>query len=182
MIKKLTLICLIITILLITWSLGNNTIKPISIVDVCTEVISYVDVIEESEIPIVSEDKEVCIGESYNISCSIIQSEIKEEPIITKKEVVENICKQNRLILVDETERLDYLIFIEGYKCVLLNDTTTLCESIYDYPDGVCQSGESCIKIIYDGKDYKQYERNSQDEWKDNDPSYIQKKMILNKV
>ncbi|HYD03463.1 MAG TPA: hypothetical protein VEC16_04140 [Alphaproteobacteria bacterium] len=74
----------------------------------------------------------------------------------------------------------NYEINVEGYKCSTAEDQDNkiiLCDSIYDgNGDGICTSGESCMKYVINGNSVQEYSRNSGEEFTwDDDSFYLDK-------
>src|SRR5258708_5355069 len=68
------------------------------------------------------------------------------------------------------------LINTTGYNCSVADDGKTYltCDSVYDgNGDGVCTSGETCVQFGIVGSFITRKERNSQDHWIENDPSFV---------
>lgn len=63
------------------------------------------------------------------------------------------------------------------YVCNVSDDvdsTTVVCDSKYDgNGDGICTSGESCMKFVVNGNNIDVYKRNSKDEYVKDDPTYF---------
>lgn len=66
----------------------------------------------------------------------------------------------------------------EGYVCSVntanKDSTLVICDSMYDgNGDGICMSGESCMKYIISSDSIQSYEKNSKDEYLPSDDSYF---------
>jgi hypothetical protein len=66
---------------------------------------------------------------------------------------------------------------IRDYACSTQNDTgtvTVVCDSKYDgNGDGICTSGESCMKFIVNGSNVEKYKKNSRNGFVSGDSSYF---------
>ncbi len=58
------------------------------------------------------------------------------------------------------------------------NELIIICDSKYDgNNDGICQSGESCIKFVVTQNDVKRYIKNSQEDFTEEDDSFFLEKL-----
>jgi hypothetical protein len=76
-------------------------------------------------------------------------------------------------VVVDEALQID----TENYACNTEDDgdkVIVICDSKYDgNGDGICQSGESCLKYVVDGKKYQRFEKNSREDYVEKDKSFF---------
>ncbi len=57
-------------------------------------------------------------------------------------------------------------------------EITVICDSNFDgNGDGICTSGESCMKFIFDGNSYQKSEKNSKDDFISDDKSFFLEKI-----
>jgi hypothetical protein len=80
-----------------------------------------------------------------------------------------------------------YNLNTEEYSCSVdtadKDSTTIICDSKYDgNGDGICTSGESCMKYVIDKNSIKSFEKNSKDEYAPTDDSYFLNKINVEEV
>ncbi|MGV8171396.1 MAG: hypothetical protein ACP5OA_01755 [Candidatus Woesearchaeota archaeon] len=121
-------------------------------------------------------DVDVCDDEPLNTSCHKVE---REDICYVGSVDVEKIRKNCH---TSGYKISKYVLDTEEYVCnVDVSDkesTIVLCDSKYDgNGDGICTSGESCMKYVIDQDSIEQYEKNSRDEFVQSDDSYF-----LNKI
>jgi hypothetical protein len=130
-----------------------------------------------------------CTGEENITICD----EISINQSITENQTCHSEVSQYEYSCVDKINTIDksrkdcktkaYVINKEvkldtkGYSCSVSeekSDKVLLCDSIYDgNGDGICTSGESCLKFIIKGKTFKKLEKNSRDDFIEDDRSFF---------
>jgi hypothetical protein len=115
----------------------------------------------------------ICDDEA-NTSCHTEKIEIRQEctketrtEVVTKRECMQIGYEIDDSLMIDTT----------SYKCMQETKESSqsiLCDSIYDgNGDGICTSGESCIKYVFEEGLYKKYEKNSEEDFLDQDNSFF---------
>ncbi len=135
-------------------------------VEDCHEVesISYEDVYDTCE--------EVVCDALLNESCE--QDVVVEYQCHIGRRTVRHISNQ---CTVNAYQVDNIQVNTAEYSCsfsVEDENTVMICDSIYDgNGDGVCQSGETCQKFFINGQNVQSLERNSDDEFREWDPSFF---------
>jgi hypothetical protein len=80
-----------------------------------------------------------------------------------------------------------YKLDTEEYACSVdtidKDSTVIICDSKYDgNGDGICTSGESCMKYVITKDSIQSYEKNSKDEYQPSDESYFLNKINVEEV
>jgi hypothetical protein len=97
----------------------------------------------------------------------------------------EKICAQKAFEITKETADVvtekGRINFKEWGECSYEqegNDITIICDSKYDgNDDGICQSGESCVKFVVTHDKVERFLKNSQDEFTKEDESFFLEKL-----
>ncbi len=170
---KLALAVLLTIILSIFAIASSNVTDSTNETDLSEFLDDYIDnSAEVSNLAIApSEETDNIVTETIPLEVSNIVESIPDEPMIEKESRFEKIDKNKAII--DKQVELEYA----GYQCTA-NEydevVIVICDSIYDgNGDGICQSGESCMKFEIDGKDVKKYEKNSKHEFMESDDSFF---------
>ncbi len=110
-------------------------------------------------------------SDKTNSSCHKENKEFNEKCMDGKKEVME--VKESCLLTGYKTPNGE--INTDGYSCTIEgNGMTIVCDSKYDgNGDGICTSGESCMKFDIGRYSTQKYEKNSQDTFTQNDKSFF---------
>jgi len=112
-----------------------------------------------------------CVDAPLNLSCSVRVVNYRNDTCVVG---LENVTLERCVVtgyLIDTVR-----VSTEGYSCRVTEDNVTLilCDSLYDgNGDGLCSSGESCVKFSVVGDVVERQERNSQDVWVDTDTTYF---------
>ena len=154
----------------------TQTDSVISGVDKVEDCIDEKNIIQEPIQGTCSAEQNVCDDAPKNLSC---RKEQKSYDCITgynNKEVTTKKCKTKGYIFDNKLK-----FHTEGYACSITkeqNNKVMICDSIYDgNGDGICTSGETCMKYIISNGSFESYEKNSRDEFVPTDESFF-----LNKI
>ena len=121
----------------------------------------------------------VCDDEPLNLSCHIDEKEVTKS-VFKEIKTVQKIKKQctTKGYTVKDIIKLN----TERYTCSAQEEDENIiiiCDSEYDgNGDGICTPGESCMKFAIDkNNDIKQYEKNSRNDFVEEDKSYFLEKV-----
>jgi len=120
-----------------------------------------------------------CADAPLNQTCTTETKTVLSQ-CITYKDVVtpRQICDTKSYVIKNK-----YKLNIEGYACqpTKINDVVTvICDSQYDgNGDGICTSGESCLKYVFTNDKQEVYEKNSIDEYVASDDSFYLNKTTV---
>lgn len=122
-----------------------------------------------------------CLGDNSTDSkeCSMKNISDVYPCVIDIKESVKTkkVCAKPKVHMINDKIKL----LTANYACSENQDgniITAICDSEFDgNGDGICTSGESCMKIVIQGNDFKIYEKNSRDEFVPKDRSFFLKRM-----
>ena len=95
----------------------------------------------------------------------------------------EDVCTPKAIQITqksgDVTVEQGSIEFKEWGKCSYANDKSVIiCDSRYDgNNDGICTSGESCVKFELTSSGIKRLLKNSEDSFKEDDPSFFLDKL-----
>ncbi len=141
----------------------------------------------ETEEPVVGmcqkeKTKKVCDDEPINLSCHE-ETVFRDYSCITGTKAVlhtEETCESKELEITNANERLK-IDFETWGKCTPIEeeeDLVVICDSKYDgNGDGICQSGESCMKFIISENWVQRYFKNSKDVFTSTDESFFLEKL-----
>jgi hypothetical protein len=120
-------------------------------------------------------EQTTCSDEPINITCETKNISYDYQCITDyqESEKIKEICKTKSYVIKNK-----YKLDVDGYTCQTNKDNgnivTMICDSIYDgNGDGICTSGESCIKYVISNNTFNKYEKNSKDEFIQEDDSYF---------
>jgi len=120
-----------------------------------------------------SREETICLDAPLNQSCSVETIEYSYT------------CEQGSRVVEHSREECDPTGFLVNnnvrlrtseYRCSVVDDGKiyVLCDSIYDgNGDGICTSGESCMRFGIVGSNVVKEERNSGDEWTSDDGTFF---------
>ncbi len=130
-----------------------------------------VDIVHEEEVTSVStctSERIVKTCDDTNTTCDEITESFQHKCLNTSiVKTIEKKCVTKSLTLDN------HKINVEGYECSV-NDNVVICDSKFDgNGDGICTSGESCMKFDFDQGSYTQYEKNSNLDFVESDESFF---------
>ncbi|MBN2881317.1 hypothetical protein JXM83_04670 [Candidatus Woesearchaeota archaeon] len=142
----------------------TDQIEYEDVVGNCTQTITVL------ECDNTTKDNSSCINKTqeYVFPCVVDKKEVTK----TKKE-----CSKPKYHLINDKVK----VLTSDYACSETEEdgkVIMICDSKKDgNGDGVCKSGESCMKLIIDGKDVKKYEKNSRENFVESDSSFFLEKI-----
>ncbi|MBI4738196.1 hypothetical protein HY772_01315 [Candidatus Woesearchaeota archaeon] len=116
---------------------------------------------------------QVCDDAPLNLSCQWFSENYTRTCTVGYKTVakMDSVCHTTDVI----ADKIKFAV--ENYGCSTQEDGTNVivvCDSKYDgNGDGVCQSGESCLKYVVNGNTYEKFEKNSRDDFVASDKSFF---------
>jgi len=114
----------------------------------------------------------ICDDAPLNATCHISEMTYQCGRGSKTVEKTEQRCKTKAYVIKNK-----YKLNIDGYVCTPSKDNgiiTVVCDSIYDgNGDGICTSGESCLKYVFQGNNMQKLEKNSRDEFTESDQTYF---------
>lgn len=120
----------------------------------------------------------VCAPE--NVSCTGVEEytcKVNDEIVTHIKET----CRQRGLVLDNK-----YSLDTAAFKCSATeqgSETTVVCDSRYDgNGDGICSSGETCMKYVLKNGNLQTLQKNSRDVFVESDVSFFLETPILEVV
>lgn len=144
----------------------ENTDPNIRWIENC-QLVSYTE--DEVEYGLCSMDETVSICDEPGDNST--EAACRDENVLTQYECVTDIkkipkerieCTKKELIIKEK-----YNINLQEYGCKATSEggtVTAICDSKYDgNGDGICTSGESCMKFVVDSNGVKKSEKNSMD-------------------
>lgn len=130
---------------------------------------------------------ENCSKTVQRMVCNELNTSCHEEP-----HTIQLLCKTKRKNVRLTKERCEvdeliiggkYLLKTEGYFCSVGEEDgyqVVICDSKRDgNGDGVCRSGESCMKFVLGRGGLKQYEKNSREHYTEHDDSYFTERIAV---
>lgn len=150
-----------------------------SLLDTITRIESCRDIPYEEEERVYgdctkSKTDTICDDYPLNKSCHDETREVtyrclKETRIVQK---IRKDCTTTGFIINDAIK-----LNTQNYGCSVEetnNKMTIICDSKYDgNADGICKSGESCMKFVFDGTQISTYEKNSRNDFVESDQSFF---------
>src|SRR3989338_2899377 len=120
--------------------------------------------------------KSVCSDAPLNTSCLNVQETFTQRCHMGFRNV-ERVSRSCRKEFYDVGNvRLN----VDGYNCAFNRSgrkLVAMCDSVYDgNGDGVCQSGESCQKFVINGDSVQKFEKNSLNDFVENDEFFAVQK------
>ncbi len=118
------------------------------------------------------ESRTICVNESTNETCETANTPYECITGVEKVAKTREKCTAKEYVFDNKIK-----FSIEGYSCSIGKDASykiMICDSIYDgNGDGICSSGESCMKFVIVDEEFVQYEKNSRDTFVKEDASYF---------
>lgn len=119
-----------------------------------------------------------CTDEPENTSCQLV-TRMFDYPCITGTQLVQNTVRDCRTTGHNVTVGNTTVVLTEDdYVCLPTEDTaeqvTIICDSKFDgNGDGACSSGESCMMIVVTADGLQKLEKNSRNDFVEQDDGYV---------